>query len=235
MIVIVIIRRPQIMKITAVIPTKNEEKGIETVLKKIPPDIVSDVVVVDGSEDKTAAIARKNNATVVKALGKGKGLDIQIFLREYDLDSADIYVMLDGDNTYDPREIEKMVKPIIENEADIVMGKRFNGAEARIEDGAMTPINRFGNLCLTVAGRILYNRKVRDLCTGYWAFNKKAIKKINIKAKRYDLEANLFTQATKNGFRLKEIPIHYTKRIGESGLTVKDGFDILYMLLREKV
>ena len=223
------------MKIVAVIPTKDEEEGLKCVLSKIPKDIVSEVVVIDGSSDNTEVVAKKNNATVVKGTGQGKGFDFQIFLKEYDLDSGDIYVMLDADDTYDPQEIEKMIQPIVDDKADVVMGTRFNGTKERMEDGAMGPVNHFGNYMLTIAGKILYDSELKDLCTGYWAFSKEALMKIRIDAKGFDLEANLFSESVKKNLRIASIPITYKIRVGENKLKVLDGLWIFKRLIKEKV
>ena len=90
-----------------------------------------------------------------------------------------------------------------------------------------------GNKILSFSAMIFYLKSPKDVCTGYWSFSKEVLKKIKIRAKNFDLEMNLFTQAVKHKFRIKTIPISYGKRIGMKKLRKKHGFLILYRLLKE--
>jgi hypothetical protein len=138
--------------------------------------------------------------------------------------------MLDADCTYEPKEIRKIIEPIVNGEADVVMGNRFESENLK---DIMPFTTVLGNNLLTFISKILYLKDPKDICTGYWAFSRNFIKKMRIRAKDFDLEANLFSEAVKRNFRIKIIPISYKSRVGQSKLMKKHGFLILYRLIRE--
>jgi len=224
------------MKVCAIVPTLNEENSIKRVIDGIPNPLVGDIVVIDGnSSDNTIEIAKtcKKAACDIEIMsqdGKGKGKAFQTFLDKFDLEKYDVYVMLDADCTYNPKEIGNMVLPILNNEADVVMGDRFSSKNVR----QIMPFSTYiGNKLLTFFAMILNFKNPKDVCTGYWSFSKDALKKMKIRAKNFDLEMNLFTQAVKKNLRIKTIPISYGKRVGEKKLRKRHGFIIFSRLLKE--
>jgi glycosyltransferase involved in cell wall biosynthesis len=224
------------MKVCVILPALNEEKGIKKTIYSVPNPLVKKIVVVDGnSSDNTVEVAKKCKRSecdiqVMKQEGKGKGMAFQSFINNFDLDKYDVYVMLDADCTYDPKEIRKMVLPILNNEADVVMGNRFS--DKNIKEVMPFP-NYIGNRLLTFFATVSFFKNPRDVCTGYWAFSKDVLKKIKIDAKGFDLEMNLFTQTVKNNFRIKTLPVSYTKRVGETKLRKVHGISIFSKLIRE--
>jgi dolichol-phosphate mannosyltransferase len=223
-------------KICVILPTLNEEKGIKKIIDEIPNPLVNKIVVVDGnSSDNTVSIANSCkkpdcDVEVMKQYGRGKGMAFQTFLNNFDLDEYDAYVMLDADCTYDPKEIKKIVLPILNDEADVVIGNRFSNKNIR----QIMPFSTYiGNKILTFFAMLFCFKNPRDVCTGYWSFSKNFLQKIKIKAKNFDLEINLFVQAIKNKFRIKTIPITYRERVGRNKLRKKHGFIILFRLLKE--
>jgi len=224
------------MKVCVMVPTLNEEKSIKMVIDNIPNPLVGDIVVIDGdSSDNTVKIARNCkkpacDIEVMSQYGKGKGNAFQTFLGNFDLEKYDVYVMLDADCTYNPKEIRKMVLPILNNEADIVMGNRFSNKNIR----QIMPFSTYiGNKILTFFAMIFYLKNPKDVCTGYWSFSKDALKRMKIRAKNFDLEMNLFTEAVKKNLRIKTIPISYGKRVGEKKLRKRHGLIIFSRLLKE--
>jgi len=225
------------MKICLILPTLNEEKSIKKVIEDVPNPVVSNIVVVDGySGDNTIIATRKASkknfevATMFQD-GYGKGMAFQSFQKNFNLDGFDAYVMLDADCTYDPKEIRSMVSPIVNGEADIVMGNRLSFEGIR---DVMSTTTYVGNKVLTVAAGVMYFKNPKDLCTGYWAFSKQFLQSANIRAKGFDLEANLFTEAVKRGFRIKSIPIRYKERVGQKKLKYRDGLLIMWRLIKER-
>jgi len=222
-------------KVCVILPTLNEERGIKKVLESLPNPIVNKVVVVDGySGDNTIQVAKgieqKNfQLEVMLQEGKGKGMAFQSFLKNFDLDSHDFYIMLDADYTYDPAEMKKMVLPLLDG-ADVVMGDRFSHNNLK---ESMTFTNYVGNKIFTFLASLFY-RRTKDVCTGYWAFSKEFLKSIKINAKGFDLEANLFSEAVKKKFKIKSVPISYGKRIGDNKLRTWHGSIILWRLLKER-
>ena len=122
-------------RIVCIIPTLNEEPTISSVIKEIPRDRVNEIVVVDSSIDATPEIARGLGAKVMYEYKKGKGRALRAAFNKL---HYDIYVIMDGDYTYNPKEIHNVIRPIIDDEADIVLGSRILG---KIENGAIPPLN----------------------------------------------------------------------------------------------
>jgi glycosyltransferase involved in cell wall biosynthesis len=224
------------MKVCVILPTLNEEEGIKKIIDKMPNPLVSNIVIVDGnSSDNTVDIAKSCQKPacgieIMTQFDKGKGMALQTFLNRSDLEKYDVYVMLDADCTYDPTEVKKMVLPILKNESDVVMGNRLFNKNIR---HVMSFSTYIGNKILTFFAMVFCLKDPKDVCTGYWAFSKDALKKIKIKAKNFDLEMNLFTQTVKHKFRIKTIPISYKKRVGINKLRKKHAVIILSRLLKE--
>ena len=226
------------IEITVILPVKNEEEGIGAViaqLKDLNPAI-SNIIVIDGkSKDETKEIAEDLGAEIFGGEGQGKGGDLRLFLEKHDVDDSDIYVMMDGDGTYDPKDLVHLIQPIIENYADVVMGNRI---KELMEQGAMSRCRYFGNRLLTFIAKLLYwEWDLKDLCTGYWAFSSKALKNITITAEGFDLEANLFSYFVKSNYRIIPVPIHYRGRIGDSKSKLKcclDGWKIFSRIIKDR-
>jgi dolichol-phosphate mannosyltransferase len=224
------------MRICVILPTLNEENGVAEIINAVPNPLVNKIIVVDGhSSDKTIEIVKQCNKPacdieVMYQKGKGKGMAFQSFLESFDLNRQDVYVMLDADCTYDPQEMRKMILPIVNGEADVVMGNRFESENLK---EVMPFTTFFGNKCLTFLSKILYFKDPKDVCTGYWAFSRNFLKKIRVEAKNFDLEANLFTESVKGGFSIKSVPINYRKRVGKNKLRKYHAFTIICRLIKE--
>jgi dolichol-phosphate mannosyltransferase len=224
------------MRICVIIPTLNEESAIKKVIEEIPNPFVSKITVVDGgSSDDTVqnakSIKKDCEIEVMIQEGRGKGMAFQTFLKKENLDEFDAYAMLDGDYSYDPIELKRMVEPILSNRADVVMGNRF----AFDYLGGFSNLNYVGNKILTFIANLLYGKNTEDVCTGYWAFSKNFLKNVELKSKGFDLEANLFAQAIKKKFKTTSVSISYRKRIGDKKLRVRDGVSILNRLIKERI
>jgi len=222
-------------KICVILPTLNEEKAVAKVINELPNPTVNRVVLVDGySSDRTVEIAKTCRPTlgvdVIYQKGKGKGMAFQTFLENFSLNDFDVYVMLDADYTYNPKELKELIWPILNGEADVVIGNRFAFKDLM---QLMPSITFIGNKLLTLTAKILYSKDPKDVCTGYWAFSKEFLKRAKIDAKNFDLEANLFTEAVKKNFKIKIVPITYRSRIGKNKLMKRDGIIILYRLIKE--
>jgi glycosyltransferase involved in cell wall biosynthesis len=249
-------------KVVVIIPALNEEKSIGMVIDSVPKEILSSwgydtkVVVVDGhSTDRTFAIAEEKGATVIVQKGKGKGLGMRqafslcnpqrvvptaLTLQTGDCSKVEglsalldvkLLIMLDADGTYPPHHILDMVSAL-EGGADVVMGSRFKG---EIEEGAMTPLNHFGNIMLSDIASLLYQKHCTDLCTGMWGFNIDALKQMDLNSRHFELEAEMFAESAKKGLNVEEVPITYRVREGDTKLVpIKAGFAILSKLLERR-
>lgn len=227
------------IEVSIVIPTLNEEKTIGKVIDdcikvmekiKVKNNIDYKIIIVDGnSKDKTRMIAKQKNAYILLEERKGKGIAIINAFKKID---SEYLIMLDGDGTYNPNTIPIFLENLMNEEIDIVIGKRvFN-------NNSITRINKFGNYIINLLLRNLYKIDVHDGCTGFWGFKKKAYKDFtNIEAKGFDLEVLMIINSLKYNFVLKEIPTEYKPRKGNTNLNpFRDGaviFGVIIRLLRD--
>lgn len=222
-------------KITVLIPCYNEENGIAEVIRKFPREKIEasnyslEIMIVDNnSTDRTAEIARSLGATVITEKKKGKGNAVRKGFDSISEDT-DYVVMLDGDDTYRPEEILRLVEPLESNFCEAVIGSRLLG---RISDGSMTKMNLIGNRFFSTIVRFFYKVKVTDVLTGYFAWKKDTINRLrpHLKSPGFALEMEMVTKMAKLGVHITCIPISYDSRAGETNLhPIKDGLRILWM------
>jgi len=201
------------------IPAYNEEKTIGKVIEEIPRkiegiDSVEVLVIDDGSTDRTAEFAKKAGADYIlihkKNLGLARtfkdGLDFSLALK------ADIIVNIDADAQYNAREIPKLIKPILNGEADMVLGDRC------IEKlDHMPKSKKIGNKIASWVTRKLSGLPIRDAQTGFRAFSREAALKLNILGE-YTYTQETIIQAAKKGLKIVEIPVEFRRREGKSRL-----------------
>ncbi len=217
-------------EIAVVFPTLNEEKAIKEVIESVPEEVsglTTKIYVVDGgSTDRTVEEARKVNAEVLMQKGSGKGGAIKQAIDEID---SDIYVFLDGDGTNPPEEMASVVKPIVNDEADHVMGNRI---ENRLE-GSFNPLNLYLNKFFNFLVNVSLSSKFTDILTGYRALRGSHAEELEIKSSGFSIETELTLKSWEKN-RVKEVPTTYRPRKGESKLNVfSDGFRILLTYLQQ--
>lgn len=225
-------------KIAVVIPCFNEAASIGEVIAKFPREKLAKeqfqlrlYVVDNNSSDNTAKIAKEAGATVVYEPRAGKGHALRAGFRALE-DDIDYVVMLDGDDTYSPEEILRMVEPLSSNFCDVVIGSRLGG---HIQTAAMTGRNLFGNWLFTNAVRIVYRANVTDVLTGYFAWKKDALDTLypHLKSEGFAIEMEMVTKMARLKQRIVSVPVSYHPRAGESHLhPVRDGLRIFRMFLR---
>ena len=233
--------RTDLKKVTVVIPCYNEAASIARVITKFPVEqllrrgIEIKICVVDNnSTDNTAGIARSLGASVIHERQKGKGNALRSGFGWVPSDT-DYIVMLDGDDTYDPQEIMRLLEPLQNNFCDAVVGSRLSG---HIDTEAMSKLNYFGNRCFTTAVRLLYRTQVTDVLTGYFAWKKSTLDNLlpHIKSTGFAIEMEMITKMARLGNRIISVPIGYHPRGGSSHLhPFRDGFRILWMLCKNIV
>lgn len=206
------------MKLTILIPAYNEEKTIGQVIEDIPKKMenISEIeimVIDDGSRDKTVEVA-ENKGAIVYSFIKNKGLAKAIsfgFSKSLERNS-DILVILDADNQYNSQEISKLIQPIIENKADIVMGNR------QVKKLDHMPFQkRIGNILVSKVLSWIIGKKISDAQTGFRAFNSEALSKLNIFS-NYTYTQETIIQAVIKELTIIEIPVEFRKRHDESRL-----------------
>ena len=205
------------------IPTLDEEETIGEIITEFKSAGFENILVIDGnSVDSTREIARREGARVEVQRGKGKGTAVK---QAFELIEAEIIVMIDGDGTYLPSEVRKLLNPIIKGEADHVIGNRF------AYGGAFARLHRLGNWVLNKIFGVGYGVRLNDILSGYRAFTKKGIKKMHLEKKGFEIESEMAIESVKKGLRIKEVPIKYEKRKGQSKLHfVRDGLKIAYTI-----
>jgi len=217
------------LKVSLIIPTMNEEDGIGSVLSRIPCDLVDEILVVDKSSDRTPEIAEKFGATVVREPRKGYGRALQTGIENA---HGDIIVYIDGDSTYDPSEISKIIDPIQEREYDIVIGNRL---EKRHSRRSMPFQNRVGNRILSHLFDLLFHVGVGDTQCGFRGLLRLPL--LNYEYQNYGM-AYVTEQLIKlvmSGLRVGEVSIGYRRRIGRSKLRrFRDGFQIVWTMLTKR-
>lgn len=217
-------------KISLVIPTLNERKGIVNVIEEIPFKAIEEkgykmeVTVIDGgSTDGTDELVRDLDVELLYQKC-GKASAVRRGISESD---ARFLFIIDGDGSYPPEHIVEMLD-MLEKGYDMVLGSRFSG---RIEEGAMNLVNRFGNRILTGLCNVLYGTDITDLCTGLRGINMDALNDCRVPGKNFEIEAGMISVINDN---IAEIPITYKKRDGYSKLHVLDGLHIAKRLIIEK-
>lgn len=226
-------------KITALIPCYNEAESIGAVIKSFPieklknQDFALEIVVIDNnSTDATADVARALGATVLSEKKKGKGNAMRLGFEYAVRQSSDFVVMLDGDDTYRPEEILRLIEPLDSGFCTMVIGSRLGG---RISNGSMTAFNRFGNWVFSHLVRYIYRVNITDVLTGYFAWTGKALQDMypHLTSEGFAIEMEMVTKMSRLGHEIYSVPISYNSREGESNLRpVRDGLKILFMLIR---
>ncbi len=230
--------KKKLPKIVALIPCYNEERGIGAVIKSFPLERIKaagysiEIVVIDNnSSDNTAKIATALGATVLHEPKKGKGNAMRRGF-DYALTAGDYVVMLDGDNTYRPAEILRMVEPLSSGFCNVVIGSRLGG---RMSEGSMKFLNRAGNWVYSHLVRYFYQVNVTDALTGYFAWTREALERLrpNLKSNGFAIEMEMVTKMARLGEEIYSVPISYDDRAGHTNLRpFYDGSRILLMFAR---
>lgn len=188
-------------KIYIVLPAFGEENVIEKVIKDIKKEGYNNIVVVDdGSKDNTYKKAKSTGVTTIKhVINRGKGAATQTGIDAALLLDADIVVTMDSDGQHNPKEIKDMIKPILDNEADVVVGSRMLNAKDM-------PISRkLMNQVANIVTFIFFGVYLKDSQSGFRAYTKEALKNAYTYMNRYEFESEMLGQIKKQ--RIKEIPI----------------------------
>lgn len=219
--------------IKVVIPARNEALAIGKVLSEIP-DIVTEVIVADnGSTDDTAKIAQDHGAKTVYVSTPGYGRACLAGIEA--AGDCDIIVFLDGDASDYPEELTKLVAPIIENTADLVIGSRLGPG---LERGALTPPQRFGNRLACFLMRLFWGSRFTDLGP-FRAIRKDSLDALDMQAPTFGWTVEMQVRALKQNMSYAEVTMPYRKRIGKSKISgtvsgvILAGYYILGTIFKE--
>ncbi len=210
-------KKDKIPEITIILPCRNEEQAIEFCLKQIKEVIKkhkldAEIIVSDSSIDNSPIIAKKNKVILIKHNKEGYG---NAYLEAFKTAKGKYIFMADCDGTYDFNEIPKFLEEL-KQDNDLVLGNRFAGT---MEKGSMPFLNKYlGNPTLSGILRLFFFTKIKDSHSGMRAIKKEALKKLNLRTTGMEFASEMIIKAIRNNLKIKELPINYYKRKGNSKL-----------------
>ena len=190
------------MKITVGIPAYNEEKNIAKIIVKLKKTVDQIIVCDDGSTDSTSAIAESLGATVVKhAKNSGYGMAIRsIFLKGKEM-NADILVTLDADGQHKIEDVNKIIKPVVDGEADISIGSRFLK-----EDNNTPGYRKLGVKIITKVTNSSLSEKITDAQSGFRAYNNKVLQSLTPADSGMGISTEILIKSSNLGLKIAEVP-----------------------------
>ena len=227
------------MLISIIIPVYNEAMTITTILQQVDAvqlPFAKEVVVIDDfSIDGTREILRnfENNGSekfkvIYHDKNQGKGAALK---SGFALAKGDIIIIQDADLEYDPREYPRLIQPLLDGKADVVYGSRFSGSGPH---RVLYFWHYAGNTFLTLLSNMCTNLNLTDMETGYKAFKKDILSRIDIKEKRFGFEPEITAKVARLNCRIYEVGISYSGRSYKEGkkITWKDGVRALWCILK---
>lgn len=216
------------LSVSVVIPTKNEARNIAWVLERIPEDLHQVLIVDAGSSDGTIDVARatRSDVDVIIEPRPGKGIALRT---GFAAATGDVVVMLDADGSMDPAEIDRFVDRVKEGH-DVVKGSRF------ADGGGSTDLTWFrslGNRMLLRLVNLLYGATFTELCYGFFAFRRHALRRLDLEADGFEIETEIVVKSLRADLRVAEVPsMEATRLHGRSNLRpIRDGIRVLKMLI----
>ncbi|HET6243158.1 MAG: glycosyltransferase family 2 protein [Bacteroidetes bacterium] len=223
--------------IVVIIPAFNEENSVGHVIRDLPKDFISEVIVVNNnSNDNTKLNAQKGGATVLDEKRQGYGyacLKGIAYVKEK-IHKPDIVVFIDADYSDYPQEMIALVQPIIEQDYDMVIGSRALGNRER---GSMTPQQIFGNKLATSLMKFLYGVKYTDLGP-FRAIKFDKLLELEMRDTTYGWTVEMQLKAAKKKMKVTEVPVNYRNRIGFSKIsgtvkgTIMAGYKIITTIFK---
>ncbi len=220
--------------VSVIIPVFNEEATVGDIVTRTKKTLETlavkhEVIVVDdGSTDKSADIAQHQNVRVLRNGHQGKGYALRSGFRHA---RGELVVTLDGDGSHKPEEIPLVLRYLIQNIADFVVGSRF--ANFEVKKAKIPKINRTGNRLFNSLTGYLTGVKISDTQSGFRAIRASLIKQMKLTSHGYEVESEMLVKALRMGARVKETPISFDQRtMGNSKLDpIRDGTRIFYAII----
>jgi glycosyltransferase involved in cell wall biosynthesis len=187
---------------TVLIPCYNEELTIGKVIRDFRAELPESVIYVfdNNSSDNTVREALNAGAILLSEKRQGKGYVVQSMFHQLD---ADIFVMVDGDGTYPASAVHALMQPILNGEADMVVGSRLH----QNSNSHFRRLNEFGNRLFLGILNKLFHVRLTDILSGYRAFNRKFVKDVPLFAHGFEIETELTIKALQRGHRVVEVPV----------------------------
>lgn len=230
------------MILSIIIPLFNEEKTIEELLNKVYaaklPMVQKEIVVIDDcSSDRSGEIVSKFKKNGLKyfrhSKNSGKGAAIRTGIAN---SAGDVIIIQDADLEYDPVYYDKLLEPILKNDAQVVYGSRLINYPLKFwgNEKTILPTHLVANKFLTYLTNLLYGSNITDMETGYKLFKRDIFKKVKINSDKFDFEAEVTARILKAKIPIVEIPISVTPRTYDEGkkITWRDGLDAIWTLIK---
>jgi glycosyltransferase involved in cell wall biosynthesis len=221
--------------LSVIVPCYNERATVAELLRRVrevPIDkeiIVIDDQSTDGSRDVVARLAREwpELRHVIQETNQGKGAALR---KGIEVARGDLVLIQDADLEYDPEDYERLIQPIVDGDADVVFGSRFEGYPRRV----MLYWHRLGNTFLTFLSNATTNLDLTDMETCYKVFRREVIQSIKLRSNRFGFEPEVTAKVAKRGYRIYEVPISYHGRDYWEGKKInwKDGFSALWTIMK---
>jgi glycosyltransferase involved in cell wall biosynthesis len=219
--------------LSIIIPVYNEELTVGNIIDRVKTvmqqaGLKNEIIVVDDcSYDKSLEVAKKRSAkiyTLKQHLGKGYALRAG-----FSKAKGDIIVTIDSDGSHRPEELPRVLAPILQDKADLVIGSRYLNQK----NVAARKLNAFGVKLFNYFIQLLTGVAVTDSQSGYRAMKREVLKNQNLKSGEYEIESEMLVKTAKKNFRIIEVPISFEQRTyGRSGVDpIVDGFKILLSII----
>jgi glycosyltransferase involved in cell wall biosynthesis len=231
-------------KLSVIIPCYNEEHHIGLLIEKVNAVLLNNnlqkelIIVNDGSTDGTSEILKKiaEKLTSIIVLhhdtNMGKGAAVRTAFPKV---TGDFVIIQDADLEYDPADYNRLLKPILDNKADVVYGTRFGGNEPKRK---LVFLHTTGNMFLTFLSNLFTGLKLTDMETCYKVFKTDMIRGIDIKENRFGFEPEITAKISqRKNVRFIEVPVAYEARTYASGKKIKwtDGFHAVWCIVKYNI
>jgi glycosyltransferase involved in cell wall biosynthesis len=213
-------------KVAVLVPCLNEERTIEKVIQDFRKELPGAAVYVydNNSSDQTALVAKAAGAEVIREKRRGKGFVVASMFEDVE---ADLYVLVDGDDTYPAEKVHDLLRPLVEERADMVVATRLDEFGER----SFRPFHLFGNRLVVGLVNLIFKCDLKDIMSGYRAFNRDFVRKVPIVSRGFEVETEMTLQALHYDFVIAEVPVPYRKRPEGSSSKLKTFSDGMKTLL----
>ena len=220
--------------VSVMIPAKNEAETVGRVIESVRK-YADEVLVVDGhSEDATASIATELGARLIEDHGRGKGDAVRLAIREA---KGDILVFVDADLSHEPTDIPKLVAPIREGKAELVVGSRPRGGSDEMTGDLDRFIRWFGQQIIQLGINYRFGVRLTDAQNGFRSISKRVATDLDLKENLTTIEQEMVMKVLRMGYRVTEIPSHEFERgAGRSKISIRrTWYRYVYQWLRDLV